>query len=140
MKRVILSSIIVSLALIACQATAQQSGGDSLTGVWVGDFGPGYFDRNTITLDLMWDGKTLAGTIKPGNPSGRMYRSFTPFPIEKAQYDPKTGEIKFEALFSPRDRNYIINGKVTGNTIAGTWDRPTEHRNGDFKLTRQKAN
>jgi hypothetical protein len=137
MKKSFVLLITVSLALMACQATAEQSGGDSLTGVWVGDFGPGYFDRNTISLDLTWDGNTLTGTIKPGNPSGRMYRSFTPFPIEKAQYDPKTGEIKFEALFSPRDRNYIINGKVTGNTIAGTWDRPTERRSGDFKLTRQ---
>jgi hypothetical protein len=137
MKKLFVAAITVSLALIGCQATAQQSGGDSLTGVWVGDFGPGYFDRNTISLDLTWDGKTLTGTIKPGNPGGRMYRSFTPFPIEKAQYDPKTGEIQFEALFSPRDRNYIINGKVTGNTIAGTWDRPTERRSGDFKLTRQ---
>jgi hypothetical protein len=140
MRNLLLSLIIVSLALIACQATAQQSGGDSVTGVWVGDFGNGYFDRNTITLDLKWDGKELTGTVKPGDPSGRMYRSFTPFPIEKAHYDPKTGEIKFEALFSPRDRTYVITGKLTGNTIAGTWDRPTERRNGDFKLTRQKAN
>jgi len=140
MKRLLLSSIIVSVALIACQVTAQQAGGDSLTGIWVGDFGNGYFDRNTITLDLKWDGQKLTGTVKPGDPSGRMYRSFTPFPIEKAQYDPKTGAIKCEALFSPRERNYIIEGKVSGNTIAGTWDRPTERRSGDFKLTRQKAN
>jgi hypothetical protein len=140
MKKLLLSLLLVGLALIACQATAQQSGGDSLTGVWVGEFGNGYFDRNTITLDLTWDGKKLTGTIKPGDPSGRMYRSFIPFPIEKAQYDPKTGEIKFEALFSPRERNYIISGKVTGNTITGTWDRPTERRSGDFKVTRQKGN
>ncbi len=140
MRKLLLSLTIVSLALIACQATAQQSGGESVTGVWVGDFGNGYFDRNTITLDLKWDGKTLTGSVKPGDPNGRMYRSFTPFPIEKAQYDPKTGEIKFEALFSPRDRTYVITGKLTGNTIAGTWDRPTERRSGDFKLTRQKAN
>src|ERR1043165_7430156 len=118
MKKLFLC-LIVSIPLVACQAKAEQSGGGSVTGIWVGDFGDGYFDRNTITLDLKWDGKTLAGTIKPGDPNGRMYRSFTPFPIEKAQYDPETGEIKFEALFSPRERNYVITGKVTGNKMAG---------------------
>jgi hypothetical protein len=141
MKKLLLSLIIVSIALIACQATtAQQAGGDPLTGIWVGEFGNGYFDQNTITLDLKWDGKTLTGTVKPGEPGGRMYRNFTPFPIEKAQYDPKRGAIKFEALFSPRERNYVIEGKVSGNTISGIWDRPSERRSGDFKLTRQKAN
>lgn len=106
----------------------------------MGEFGNGYFDRNTITLELKWDGKKLAGTIKPGSPTGRMYRSFTPFPIEKPLFDPKSGAIKFEALFEPRDRSYIIEGKVNGDTMSGTWNRPTESRSGDFKLTHQKAN
>jgi hypothetical protein len=130
-----------SLLLTGCQATArQQSSGDPLSGTWLGDFGNGYFDRNTITLDLKWDGTKLSGSIKPGDPSGRMYRSFTPFPIEQAVFDSKTGIIKFEALFAPRDRNYVIEGKVTGDTMSGTWNRPTERRSGDFKLTRQTAN
>lgn len=142
MKKLLLLCIPLSLALMACQATAQQqqSGGDPLTGTWVGDFGPGYFDRNTISLELKWDGKKLAGTIRPGSPNGRMYRNFTPFPIEKAVFDSRTGAIKFEALFEPRDRTYIIEGKINGDTISGTWNRPTELRSGDFKLTRQKAN
>ena len=140
MKKLLLPCILVSLALLACQATAQQpTTGDLLTGTWLGDFGNGYFDRNTISLELKWDGKKLAGTIRPGTPSGRMYRSFTPFPIEKALFDPKTGAIKFEALFEPRDRTYVIEGKVNGDTISGTWNRPTENRSGDFKLTRQKT-
>ncbi len=140
MKTLLLPCIVLSLALVACQATAQQqSGGDPLTGTWVGEFGNGYFDRNTITLELKWDGKKLAGTIKPGSPSGRMYRNFTPFPIEKPLFDPKSGAIKFGALFEPRDRTYIIEGKVTGDTMSGTWNRPTELRSGDFKMTRQKG-
>ena len=57
MKKLLLSLHPLSLALIACQATAQQTGGDALTGVWVGEFGNGYFDRNTITLDLNGTGK-----------------------------------------------------------------------------------
>ena len=140
MKKLLLPCIVFGFALAACQATAQQqSGGDPLTGTWVGEFGNGYFDRNTITLELKWDGKKLAGTIRPGSPSGRMYRSFTPFPIEKALFDAKSSAIKFEALFSPRERNYVIDGKVNGDTMSGTWNRPTESRSGDFKLIRQKA-
>lgn len=140
MKKLLLPCIALSFALLACQATAQQqSNGDPLTGTWLGDFGNGYFDRNTISLELKWDGKKLAGTIKPGNLSGRMYRNFTPFDIEKAVFNPKTSAIKFEALFEPRDRTYVIEGKVNGDTMSGTWNRPTESRSGDFKLTRQKA-
>jgi hypothetical protein len=140
MKKAFLSSIVLSIALLACQAKAQQpSGGDPLTGTWLGDFGNGLWDRNTISLELKWDGKNLTGMIKPGAPNGRMYRNFTPFPIEKPMFDPRTGAIRFEALFEPRDRSYVIDGKVNGDTITGTWNRPTESRSGDFKVTRQKA-
>ena len=141
MKKFLLPCLVLNLALIACQATAQQQAGSNpLAGTWVGEFGDGYFDRNTITLELQWDGKEVAGSVKPGSPSGRMFRNFTPFPIEKPAFDPKTGAIRFEALFSPRERNYVIEGKVNGDTMSGTWNRPTESRSGDFKLTRQKAN
>jgi hypothetical protein len=68
-----------------------------------------------------------------------MYRNFTPFPIQKAVFDPKTATIKFEGLFAPRDRNYVIEAKVNGDQMSGTWNRPTELRSGDFKLTRQKS-
>ena len=138
MKKLLLLCIVLSFALLACQATARQQGGDPLTGTWLGDFGDGLWDRNTISLELKWDGKKLAGTIMPGAPNGRMYRNFMPFPIEKALFDPKTGAIRFEALFEPRGRTYIIDGKVTGDTMSGTWNRPAESRGGDFKLTRQK--
>ena len=139
MKKVLLACILLGCTLLACQVTAQQqSTGDPLTGTWLGEFGSGYFDQNTITLELKWDGKKLAGTIRPGTPGGRMYRSFTPFPIEKAQFDPKTGAIKFEALFEPRDRTYVIEGRVNGDRMSGTWNRPSESRSGDFKLSRQK--
>jgi hypothetical protein len=139
MSKLLLPSIVFTFALLACQATAQQQTSvDPLTGTWVGDFGNGSYDRNTISLELKWNGQKLAGTIKPGLTNGRMYRTFTPFAIQKPLYDPKTGAIRFEALFEPRDRTYIIEGKVNRDTITGTWNRPTELRSGDFKLIRQK--
>ena len=108
-----------------------------MTGTWVGDFGPAFYDRNTISLELKWDGKTLTGTIKPGVPGARMYRNFEGFPIEKASFDPDTGVVKFEAMYQPRGRRYIIEGKLKGNTLSGTWNRPEENKDGDFKLTRK---
>ena len=110
---------------------------ESITGTWVGDFGPAFYDRNTISLELHWDGAELTGKILPGVQGGRMYRNFTGFPIENASFDPKTGVVRFEATYKPKDRRYIIEGKLTKNTLSGTWSRPDENRDGDFKLTRK---
>ena len=131
--------VFVSLCFFASCAPAQrlQEGGDSLTGTWVGDFGPAFYDRNTITLELNWDGKSLTGMIRPGIPGGRMYRNFEGFPIDSGSFDPKTGVFKFEAIYRPRGRHYIIEGKLNKNTLTGSWNRPDENKDGDFKLTRK---
>ena len=133
--------LVVSLGLFACQANqvSLPTNEDPLSGTWLGDFGDGYFDRNTIRLELEWNGKNLTGMVKPGDPRGRMYRNFTPFAIQKASFESQTGTIKFEALFEPRGRAYLIEGKVAGDTMKGTWDRPTDLRSGDFRLTRQET-
>jgi hypothetical protein len=109
-----------------------------LTGTWVGDFGPAFYDRNTISLELKWDGNNLTGLVKPGDPSGRMYRNFPGFPIENASFDPKTGMVQFEATYQPKRRRYLIQGKVSHNSFIGTWTRPDENRDGNFRLTRKR--
>jgi hypothetical protein len=106
----------------------------------VGDFGPAFYDRNTITLELHWDGKSLTGMVRPGIPGGRMYRNFDSFPIDKASFDPTTGTVKFEATYQPKGRHYVIEGKLNKNTLSGSWNRPDENRDGDFKLTKQVGN
>jgi hypothetical protein len=124
--------------LLSCAAPdVYEEGGDPLSGTWVGDFGPAFYDRNTISLELHWDGKLVTGTIQPGVQGGRMYREFKPFPIENASFDPKTGALRFEATYSPRGRRYIIDAQVKKRTLTGTWSRPDENRDGDFKLTRK---
>jgi hypothetical protein len=110
---------------------------DPLTGTWIGDFGPAFYDRNTISLELKWDGTHLTGMVVPGDPSGRMYRNFQGFPIENASFDPKTGIVKFDAVYRARNRHYFIEGKVDKNTLRGTWKRPEDREDGDFKLTRK---
>ena len=108
-----------------------------LSGTWVGDFGPAFYDRNTISLELKWDGTNLTGIVKPGVPGGRMYRNFKGFPIENGSFDPKTGAVKFEAMYQPRGRRYFIDGKIRANVLSGRWNRPDDDTDGDFKLTRK---
>jgi hypothetical protein len=124
-------------ALLAVPAIAQQHKDDPLSGTWVGDFGPAPYDRNPITLMLSWDGKSLTGSVNPGTPGTRMYRNFEGFPIEKASFDSRTGTVKFEANYKPLNRRYVIEGKLTGNTMSGSWNRPDDTRDGDFKLDRK---
>ncbi len=139
MKRLLMVSpaLWFSIAVACARVQGAQEGSDSINGTWVGDFGPAFYDRNTISLELKWDGKKLTGTVKPGDPYGRMYRYFEGIPIENASFDPKTGIIKFEAMYQPRGRRYIIEGKLNKNTLSGTWTRPGENTDGDFKLTRK---
>ena len=134
-------AVIFFLACIiaGCSRSGESSSGrDPLTGTWVGDFGPAFYDRNTISLELKWDGNNLTGLVKPGDPSGRMYRNFPGFPIENASFDPKTGMVQFEATYQPKRRRYLIQGKVSHNSFIGTWTRPDENRDGNFRLTRKR--
>ena len=65
MKRVVEVSLFLSICLATSCARVQGSEerSDALTGTWVGDFGPAFYDRNTISLELHWDGKELTGMI-----------------------------------------------------------------------------
>jgi hypothetical protein len=142
MKWLVTLSLFVSIAVaFSCSRVQGSPGleenGDTLTGTWIGDFGPAFYDRNTISLELKWDGKNLTGMVVPGDPNGRMYRNFQGFPIENASFDPATGIVKFEATYKARDRHYYIQGKLNKNTLSGTWKRPEDRADGDFKLTRK---
>ena len=58
---------LLLMFLLSCihPAIAQQSA-DPLTGTWKGDWGPSATDRNSVTIELKWNGKTLTGTVNPG--------------------------------------------------------------------------
>jgi hypothetical protein len=131
----------VLFAAISCSTT--HTGQDTKishdpSGTWVGDFGPAFYDRNTISLELHWDGRALAGMVKPGIPGARMYREFAGFPIKNGNFDPATGKVTFEATLESRNRRYVVEGQLNGDTFNGKWNRPDEvGRSGDFKLKRQ---
>ena len=126
MKRRMVLTIGVALVLGLGIPLSAFQGSDPLTGTWKGDWGPSASDRNPVTMQLKWDGKTLTGTVNPGPDA---------IPLEKASYDPKTMTVKFEVDYKPKSRHYTVEGKVDKDTMTGSWNRPG--RNGDFKLTKQ---
>ncbi len=128
MKKRYAFSLAVCLVL-AASAFAQQSGGDKLSGTWVGDWGPSAADRNQVTVELKWDGKALTGAVNPG-PNA--------VALQKATFDPKTDAVHFEADAKGRSGNilhYTIDGKVDKGTMTGSWSHDT--RKGDFKITKK---
>ena len=137
MRHTVVTFLVVCVIAGCSRSREPLSGGDPLTGTWIGDFGPAFYDRNTISLELKWDGNNLTGVVKPGDPGGRMYRNFAGFPIENASFDAKTGMVKFEAMYQPKQRRYLIQGKVSRNSFTGTWTRPDENKDGNFRLTRK---
>jgi hypothetical protein len=126
MKKLHLSGLALGLAL-AASAFAQQPA-DPLSGTWTGDWGPSASDRNQVTVELKWDGKTLTGTVNPG-PNA--------VALQKASFDSKTNAVHFEADAKSRrgaDLHYVIDGKLDSETMSGSWSHDT--RKGDFKITK----
>jgi hypothetical protein len=102
---------------------------DSLSGTWVGDWGPSPDDRNQVTVELKYDGKTVTGTVNPGPDA---------VPLQKATFDPKTNAVHFEADAKSRRGDtihYVIDGKVANGVMTGSWSHDT--RKGDFKITKK---
>jgi hypothetical protein len=120
-------SICVCLLMVA-SALAQ---GDPLSGTWSGDWGPSPADRNTVTLDLKWDGKALTGNVTGGT------NVSSPIPLQKTSFDAKTGAVHMEADATSRGRtvHYVIDGKVDKGTMTGSWNH--DARKGDFKITKK---
>jgi len=126
--------IIGLLCVLLCFAVAafgapQKKGSDPLSGTWTGDWGPSASDRNTVTVELKWDGKMLSGTVNPG-PNAVALKNCT--------FDAKTGAVHMEADTKNRRGNeihYMIDGKVEKDTMSGTWNH--DNRKGDFKITKK---
>ena len=126
-KTLHLLCLAVSLALAV--PAFVKAGSDPLSGTWVGDWGPSPSDRNQVTVELKWDGKSLTGTVNPG-----------PNAVEllKTSFDSKTGAVHMEADAKSRRGtaiHYLIDGKVEKGTMTGTWSH--DDRKGDFKITKK---
>ena len=126
-----------TICLLACLAIALpvlalQRGSDPLTGTWSGDWGPNAADRNTVNVNLKWDGKTLIGTVQSVN-----YQR-PDVTLQKATFDATSGTIHMEAD-APNPRggtiHYVIDGKLANGTMSGSWNH--DGRKGDFKLKKK---
>jgi hypothetical protein len=105
---------------------------DPLSGTWTGDWGPNAADRNQVSVELKWDGKALSGVVKSVRPARGEVS------LSNSSFDPATQTVKMEAeTKNPRSGQtikYVIQGKLSGNTLTGSWNH--DARTGDFKLTK----
>src|SRR5262245_35356500 len=87
---------------------------DPVTGIWIGTWGTTPIHRMNVTVELRWDGKTLTGAAN----SGEQVVEF-----KNSSFDPSTGAVHLEAdaLNAGSVVHYIINGKLEGRAMFGTW-------------------
>lgn len=118
------------IALATGLAFAQEKkAADPISGTWAGDWGPSASDRNTVTVDLKYDGKALTGTVNPG-PNA--------VPLSKSTFNAATGAVHMEADAKGRGGatvHYVIDGKIANGTMTGTWNHDAVK--GDFKITKK---
>ncbi|HVO12927.1 MAG TPA: hypothetical protein VMX54_19465 [Vicinamibacteria bacterium] len=129
MRKLHFLGLAVVCLLVAAGSYAQGGAKDPLSGTWVGDWGPSASDRNQVTVELKYDGKSLAGTVNPGANA---------VPLQKCTYDSKTHAVHMEADakgHSGQMVHYKIDGKVEGSTLSGTWNHDAVK--GDFKITKK---
>lgn len=121
--------LIAGLALLsACAPRTAELSTAPPSGTWSGDYGADADRRDPVTLDLRWDKTTLRGTVHAGPRS---------LDVSQALFKPETGaiSIQFDAQGNGRTVHYVIDGKVDGNRMSGTWSH--DGQQGDFRVTKQ---
>ena len=123
-------SILLALLLVsACSSAPAPTSNKAPAGMWSGEYGLNPDRREPIGVDLRWEDTSLKGVVHAGPRS---------LPITKATFAEDTGAItlEFDAEGNTgRAVHYVIDGKVSGNTMAGTWSHDDQH--GDFRVTKQ---
>jgi len=134
--------IVAVICLLACLASTipmvgQQRGPvtpDVLSGEWTGDWGPTPTDRNMVSVDLKWDGKTtLTGTVKsiqPSRPDVTLVKSTLTWATNTVHMEADSASPSGGAPV-----HFIIDGKLANGMMTGSWNHDTTK--GDFKLSRK---
>ena len=123
--------IAFALALLLAGCSSKPAASDhSPGGIWSGEYGPTDSDRgDPIRVDLRWEDAKLSGVVHAGTRS---------LPITTASFQPDTGAITMEFDTQGnggRTVHYIIEGKVSGNTMSGTWTHDDQH--GSFRVKKE---
>src|SRR5207244_7475200 len=111
---------VLACVAIAIPLFALQKGADPLTGTWTGDWGPNAADRNTVSVDLKWDGKALTGVVHSIN-----YQR-ADVTLQKSTFNSSTSAVHMEAD-APNPRggaavHYVIDGKLANGSMSGSWN------------------
>src|SRR5436309_2173531 len=97
--------VCMLICVAAGSACAQQKmAADPISGTWTGDWGPSARQRTQVVLELHYDGKTLTGTVNPGEDA---------IPLKKATFDPKTAAVHMEVDAKSPDGatvHYVVDG------------------------------
>jgi len=131
------AKLATAVCILACLAIAipvlaqRGAAADPITGSWSGDWGPSPADRNSVTVDLKLEGKTVTGAVKSVQPAR------PDVPLSKSTFD--AGKVHLEATATnPRSGamvHYVIDGTLANGVMTGTWNHDTTK--GDFKLTKK---
>ena len=124
----VLCLLIACLLLFACASQPTAVSNDGPGGKWSGNYDLGSDRREPISVDLQWEKESLSGTVHAGARD---------LPIANASFTPATQAIRMEFdAEGPGGRtiHYIIDGKVDGNTMSGTWSH--DGQEGPFRVTR----
>jgi hypothetical protein len=120
----------IALLLASCSSkTASPATDAPPSGRWSGDYGPDAVRRESVAVDLRWEGNNLTGSVKVGVRS---------IPLTKATFMPATGAItlEFDAQGTEgQPVHYVIEGKVEGDMMIGMWHH--DDVSGDFRVTRE---
>jgi len=129
MRKLQFLGLALACLLVAAGVFAQGGSMDPVSGTWVGDWGPSASDRNQVTVELKYDGKSVSGTVNPGEHAVK---------LEKSTYDAKTHAVHFECDAKGHGGQMVhfkVDGKVEGSTMTGTWNHDT--MKGDFKIMKK---
>lgn len=121
--------VFIALLLASCTSKSGPAADAPPSGRWSGDYGPDAVRRESVALDLRWEGNNLNGSVKVGVRS---------IPLTKATFTPATSAItlEFDAQGSEgQPVHYVIEGKIAGDMMTGTWHH--DDVSGDFRVMRE---
>lgn len=129
--------VLICVGALILQVHAQDAS-DPLSGIWTGEWGPTPTDRNSVWVELKWDGKNVTGFVKgQGNVAGPG-TPVMPYEIhfKKTSFDARTGKVHLEAdaYFRGHPTHYVINGTLQNNLMTGDWKHAD--RKGNLMLRR----
>jgi len=128
MKLKLLCLAIAFLGFNACTSQPAISN-DAPSGTWSGNYEVVPGRSEAISVELRWeDPEHLRGVVRSG---------FRTLPITKASFNRDTGAItiEFDAEGNGRTVHYLVDGKISDNTMTGTWSH--DNQRGAFRVTKE---